>query len=79
MNGGNGDAALLGDFFTRLADDPAFYNDYLDEPLKTMRDAGIPEHLINTILTGNIKRLNDLFKQDETATSTFIFGTLIRL
>jgi hypothetical protein len=73
----NGDAEILEGFFTRLADEPELYNDYLDDPLKTMRDAEIPEQLINTILTGNIKRLNDLFKQP--GTSTFIFGTLIRL
>ena len=73
----NGDAEILEGFFTRLAEDPKLYNDYLDDPLQTMRDAELPEALINTILTGNIKRLNDLFKSP--ATSTFIFGTLIRL
>jgi hypothetical protein len=79
VNGGNGEAGLLGDFFTSLAEDSELYNNYLDDPLRTMRDANIPEDLINTILTGNIRRLNELFREDDTAASTFIFGTLIRL
>ena len=77
MNGGNDDAATLADFFNRLAEDALLYNDYLTDPVATMRKAGIPEHLINTIMTGNIRKLNQLFKQDA-AGPTFIFGTLIR-
>lgn len=79
MNGGNDDAAVLAGFFTGLAEDAELYNNYLDDPLKTMREANIPEQLINTILTGNIRKLNQLFKDDAAAASTFIFGTLIRL
>jgi hypothetical protein len=73
----NGDAEKLESFFTRLADEPTFYNDYLNNPLDQLRDAGISEEVINAILTGNIRMLNDLFKSP--GTSTFIFGTLIRL
>lgn len=77
MNGGQDDARKLADFFTRLAEDPALYNNYLADPLTTMRGAGIPENLISAILTGNIGKLNELFTQLEAGT-IIILGTIVR-
>lgn len=76
MNGGTDDAAALRDFFARLADDPALYNDYITDPVKTMREAGIPEDLIAAVLQGNLRKLNKLFAED--SATPVILGTIVR-
>jgi hypothetical protein len=73
MNGDN--AEILAGFFREMAENPALYNDYLTNPLKTMRDRKIPEDLIGAVLQGDLHRLNKLFADADTAV---ILGTLIR-
>ena len=71
------DAAALAEFFARLADDPALYNDYITDPVATMRAAGIPEDLIAAVLQGNLRKLNKLFASEDAA-QVVILGTIVR-
>jgi hypothetical protein len=77
VNGGADDATVLAEFFARLAEDPALYNDYLTDPVATMRGARIPEDLIQAVLTGNLHKLNQLFAMQDAA-HTVILGTIVR-
>jgi hypothetical protein len=77
VNGGE-NGRKLRDFFTQLADDPALYNNYLADPLTTMRGAGIPENLISAILTGNIGKLKESLAQDLDAGTIIVLGTIVR-
>jgi hypothetical protein len=73
------DAAALADFFARLADDPALYNDYITDPVATMRAASIPEDIIAAVLQGNLRKLNKLFASREDAGGpVVILGTIVR-
>ena len=76
MNGGTEDAGALADFFGRLAEDPALYNDYVTDPVATMRAASIPEDLIAAVLQGNLRKLNKLFAED--SGHVVILGTIVR-
>ncbi len=76
MNGGTEDAGALADFFGRLAEDPALYNDYVTDPVATMRAASIPEDLIAAVLQGNLRKLNKLFAED--SEHVVILGTIVR-
>lgn len=77
MNGGTDDAAALEGFFARLAEDDVLYNNYLTDPLATMRAAGIPEGLIAAVLQGNLRKLNELFAARD-AGGPVILGTIVR-
>jgi hypothetical protein len=69
------------DFFTRLADDRALYNDYLDHPLKAMRAAGLSEEAIGFILQGDLSRINELVQGaqgDQAGAPAVICGTIVR-
>jgi len=76
VSNGSDDAARLSEFFGRLAEDPALYNDYLTDPVATMRAAAIPEELISAVMQGNVKKLNKLFAQD--SGHVVILGTIVR-
>jgi hypothetical protein len=76
VNGRADDAAALADFFGRLADDPALYNNYITAPVATMREASIPEDIIAAVLQGNLRKLNKLFADD--SAHTVILGTIVR-
>ena len=76
MTNGSDDAARLAEFFGRLAEDAALYNDYLTDPVATMRAASIPEELISAVMQGNVKKLNKLFAQD--SARVVILGTIVR-
>jgi hypothetical protein len=76
VNGRTEDADALAEFFGRLAEDPALYNDYVTDPVATMRAAGIPEDLIAAVLQGNLRKLNKLFEED--SGRTVILGTIVR-
>ena len=75
MNGRTEDADPLAEFFGRLAEDPALYNDYVTDPVATMRAASIPEDLIAAVLQGNLRKLNKLFADTGHAV---ILGTIVR-
>jgi hypothetical protein len=70
------------EFFIRLADDRALYNDYLDHPLKAMRAAGLSEEAIGLILQGDLSRINELVQaaqgEQADAASAVICGTIVR-
>lgn len=72
------DADRLAEFFGRLAEDAELYNDYLTDPLATMRAAGISEDLIAHVLQGNLRHLTALFSDRDAGGQSFIFGTIIR-
>ena len=74
--GGKGDARALAEFFSRLAEDHALYNDYLTDPLGTMRSANLSEELIGAVLVGDLHHLNKQFS-DEFA-EVIILGTIVR-
>jgi hypothetical protein len=83
-NGGNGGIDLLEQFFRELANNHALYNDYLTNPLQTMRTYGVDEDLIAAVLQGDLRQLNRRFaakfgEQADQANSTtsFLFGTII--
>jgi hypothetical protein len=73
-------APVLIEFFTRLAEDQRLYNDYLDDPLKVMRDNDIPEDLITLILQGNLKKINRLLAPptEDSDHPAVICGTIVR-
>jgi hypothetical protein len=75
---GPDDADALADFFARLADDPALYNDYVTDPVATMRAASIPEDLIAAVIQGNLRKLNRLFASREDSGHVVILGTIVR-
>ena len=77
MSTGPDDAAALAEFFARLADDPALYNDYMTDPVAAMRTANIPEDLIAAVLQGNLRKLNKLFASEDAA-HVVILGTIVR-
>jgi hypothetical protein len=66
----------LAEFFGRLAEDSALYNNYVTDPVATMREAGISEDLIAAVLQGNLRKLNKLFAED--AGHVVILGTIVR-
>ena len=80
-NGGNSGVQLLAQFFRELADNHALYNSYLNDPLQTMRDYGIPEDLIAKVLQGDLRGLNrkfgEEFGQGDSGGVTFLFGTIV--
>lgn len=84
-NGGNGGIDLLEQFFRELADNHQLYNNYLTNPLQTMRDYGIDEDLIAAVLQGDLRHLNKRFAmrhggeadQSDSGGVTFLFGTII--
>jgi hypothetical protein len=64
----------LGNFFMELAEDRALYNDYLTNPLETMRQRGISEELIGMVLQGDLHGLQRKFAKGDV---TVICGTVI--
>jgi hypothetical protein len=78
VNGGTGDTAALAEFFGRLAEDPALYNNYITDPVGTMRAATptITEDLIAAVLQGNLRKLSKSFARD--SDSVVILGTIVR-
>jgi hypothetical protein len=73
-----GDADALAQFFERLADDAALYNNYVTDPVATMRGANIHEDLIAAVLQGNLRKLNEAFASREDAAHIVILGTIVR-
>jgi hypothetical protein len=73
--GSRGDAQQLAEFFSRLAEDRALYNDYLTDPLGTMRSANLSEELIGAVLTGDLHHLNKKFTEEFAA--VIILGTIV--
>ena len=63
-------------FFEELARNRKLYNDYLSNPLGTMRDQGISEDLIGLVLQGDLQALNNLFAQ-QAAGGAVICGTIV--
>ena len=77
MNGGNGGA--LGQLFMDMAEDHALYNDFLANPLETMRNRGIEEDLISAVLEGDLHHLHMHFRELQEDSSTIIIrGTIVR-
>ena len=77
MNGGEGNA--LGQFFMDMAEDHALYNDYLANPLETMRGRGIAEDLISAVLEGDLHHLHAHFRElQKDASTVVILGTIVR-
>ena len=75
-DGETGDARALAAFFSRLAEDHALYNDYLTDPLKTMRSANLSEELIGAVLQGDLHHLNKKFSEE--FAEVIILGTIVR-
>ena len=88
MSSGGGDFSddPLVKFFRELAEDHALYNTYLIDPLRVMRDRGIPEDLIGAVLEGDLHHLHGYFverfgppeMQADAGGVTFLFGTIVR-
>ena len=76
-DGGKSSAQDLADFFARLAEDRALYNDYLTNPLAAMRSANLSEDLIGAVLEGDLHHLNKLFTEE--FAQMVILGTIVRL
>jgi len=75
-NGGKGGPQELAEFFASLAENPALYNDYLTDPLKTMRSANLSEELIGAVLQGDLHHLNKKFSEE--FAEVIILGTIVR-
>jgi hypothetical protein len=83
-NGGDSGVQLLAQFFRELAENHELYNNYLTDPLQTMRAYGIPEDLIGAVLQGDLRHLNRRFAEEfagldqaDSGGATFLFGTII--
>ena len=74
--GDKGGARQLAEFFSRLAEDRALYNDYLTDPLGTMRAANLSEDLIGAVLQGDLHHLNKKFSEE--FAEVIILGTIVR-
>jgi len=74
---GETDAQILASFFEQLAESKHLYDNYLSDPLSVMRDKGLPEHIINKILEGDLQGLNELFMKDAGG-PIVILGTIVR-
>lgn len=86
MSNGDNGIDRLEQFFRELANNHALYNDYLTDPLKTMREYGdgIDEDLIAAVLQGDLRELNGRFAEkygdqadQSNSTMSFLFGTII--
>ena len=64
-------------FFKDLAKDPgkpgSLYEKYLEHPRKVMQDEGLDPDVIDAVMDGNLKVLNDLLQG-----SNIICGTIVR-
>jgi hypothetical protein len=62
----------LKQFFEDLAADPRLYNDYLRDPVATMREYGLDEETIQAVMTGDLKGLNARLKGESVICGTIV-------
>jgi hypothetical protein len=75
MSSGGPDGKKLHDFFVLLAEDPALYQRYLQNPQQVMREQKLPDPVIAAVMQGNLKELNKLLKGSG---KDIICGTIVR-
>jgi hypothetical protein len=61
-------------FFKALAENPTLYNDYLRDPVQTMRDFDLDEDTISAVMTGDLRGLNERLKGEDVICGTIVQG-----
>jgi hypothetical protein len=59
----NGNGALAS-FLTRLSDDPQLQQAYVNDPEGTLRDAGVSDDTIGTILSRDLSRVKAVLEKE---------------
>ena len=68
------DGAQLAAFFRELAENRKLHNDYVRDPVTTMRDYGLDEDTIALVMSGDLRRINDLLRDQDVIAGTTIIG-----
>jgi hypothetical protein len=60
----NGNGGELSDFVTKLSEDAQLQSAYVRDPEGTMRNAGLPEDTIGTILSRDLAKIKALLEKE---------------
>jgi hypothetical protein len=60
----NGNGGALSSFLTKLHEDPALQQAYANDPEGTLRQAGVPDDTIGTLLSRDLGKIKDLLDKE---------------
>jgi hypothetical protein len=73
----NGNGGALSNFLTKLSEDPQLQQAYTRDPEGTLRQAGLPEDTIGTLLSRDLQAIKSALERELPGVHTMCFMVVI--